>query len=170
VTPDTLRARYAEVRLLTADVVQVKEGRFWARPFESRIRLRYTPERLIWETVSPISSTVVIEGGNLTVRGAGGERRDLGAMASDPRFAAFLRLVRALLAVDLAGIERDFVLSYGPGELTARPRPGSDVSLFTRMRLRFDGDLEIVSLEIETTDERTQLTFEHVVRDPAPPR
>ncbi|OFX22603.1 MAG: hypothetical protein A2V77_19065 [Anaeromyxobacter sp. RBG_16_69_14] len=170
ITADALRARYREVRLLTADVVQVKEGRFWARPFESHIRLRYTPQRVTWETLSPVPSTVVIEGGSLTVRGPSGEYRELAGMANDPRFAALLRFLRALLALDLASLERDFVLDYGPGELVARPRPGPDVPLFTGVRLRFDRDLELVSLELETASERTRLTFHHVRHEPAPPR
>jgi hypothetical protein len=169
VTPEALRARYGGLRRLTAEVVQVKEGRHWARPFRSQVRLRYTPERVEWETVAPVRSLAVIEGGALTLVGPDGARRELSAAAGDPRLSALLRFVQALLAVDLPGIEREFALAYGPGELTATPRPGSALSLFTAVRLRFGPDLELLSVDLETPDERTHLAFERVAREPPPP-
>ena len=168
VTPEALRTRYGGLRRLEADVVQVKEGKRWARPFESRVKLRYTPGRVEWETVAPIHGLAVIEGDALFLVGPDGKRRDMGPMAGDPRLEAILRFVRALLAVDLPGIERDFVLAYGPGELTAKPRPGSDLALFTAVRLRFEADLDVAAVDLETRDERTHLRFEHVVRELAP--
>lgn len=165
-TPELLRARYAGIRSLSADVTQTKEGRYWARPLTSRIRLRYTPERITWETLSPVPSTVVIEGEKLTVRSGAGAPRDLGAAASDPRVAALLRFLRALLALDLGVIERDFALEYGAGELLARPRAGSDLSFLTALRLRFDPRAELAGLDIETASERTRLAFDRVERDP----
>jgi len=171
VTADGLRARHGGVRRLTADVVQVKEGKYWARPFESRVALRYTPERVEWETLAPVRALAVIQGDALWLVGPDGARRDLGPAAGDPKLAAILRFVRALLAVDLDGIERDFVLRYGPGEVTATPRPGSDLGLFRAVRLRFGPDLEIASVELETADEKTRLRFERVQREqraPAP--
>ncbi len=164
VTPEGLRARYGGLRGLSADVVQVKEGKYWARPFESRVKLRYTPERVEWETVAPVKALAVIEGSALWLVGPDGVRRDLGPAAGDPRLVALLRFVRALLAVDLAGIERDFELAYGPGQLVATPRPGSELALFTAVRLTFAPDLEITGVELDTRDERTRLRFEHVER------
>ncbi len=168
VTAEALRARHGGVRRLTADVVQVKEGKYWARPFESRVALRYTPERVEWETLAPVRALAVIQGDALWLVGQDGARRDLGPAAGDPKLAAILRFVRALLAVDLDGIARDFVLTYGPGAVTATPRPGSDLGLFRAVRLRFAPDLEIVSVELETADEKTRLTFERVHRERAP--
>lgn len=168
VTPEGLRARYGGLRKLSAEVVQVKEGKYWARPFESRVELRYTPERVEWQTVAPVRALAVIEGSALYLVGPDGVRRDLGPAAGDPRLAALLRFVRALLAVDLAAIERDFVLSYGPGELTATPRPGSELALFSAVRIRFAPDLDVTAVDSETRDERTHLRFEHVVRELGP--
>jgi len=168
VTPEGLRARYGGIRRLEADVVQVKEGKHWARPFESRVRLRYTPARVEWETLAPLHALAVIEGDALYLAGPDGQRRDMGPMAGDPRLEAILRFVRALLSVDLPGIERDFALAYGPGELTATPRPGSPLELFTTVRLRFEADLSIASVDLETRDEKTHLRFERVEQEPAP--
>jgi hypothetical protein len=165
VTAEALRAHYGDVRSFSADILQVKEGRFWARPFESKIRLHYTRERVVWETLSPIRSTVVIEGGRLAVSDSSGRERDVRAVAGDPRSASLLRFIRALIALDLAGLERDFVLSYGPGELRAKPRPGSALALFTTIRLQFGPELEITSLELETRNERTRLVFERIERE-----
>ncbi len=170
VTPEALRARYGGLARLTADVVQVKEGKYWARPFESRVKLRYTPGRVEWETVAPVHALAVIEGSALWLVGPDGKKRDLGPAAGDPRLAALLGFVRSLLSVDLAGIEKDFVLAYGPGTLEATPRPGSQLTLFRAVKLRFAPDLEILAVDLETADEKTHLGFEHVERrGPAAP-
>jgi len=166
--PEALRALHHGTRALCADVLQVKEGRYWARPYVSRIRLRWTPERVEWTTLSPVASTVVIDGDGLTVRGPDGLPRDLGPAAADPRFVAMLGFVRALLALDIDRIERDFVLAWGPGEVSATPRPGSPLALFTAIRLLVDERGEIASLELETATERTRLTFERVEREVGP--
>jgi hypothetical protein len=168
-TPDALRARYAGIRSLTADVVQVKEGRFWARPLESHIRLRYTPERIVWETVSPVRSTVTIEGEHLTVADAAGRTRDLGALAGDPRVGGLLGFIRSLIAVDLEALDRDFTIRYGDGELFATPRDGSTLRLFESIRLRFDARDDLTEMELATATERTRLFFRGVERVPPPP-
>jgi hypothetical protein len=169
VTAEALRARYGAVQQLTADVTQRKEGRYWARPFESRIRLRYTPERVVWETVSPVKASVVLEGSSITITGPGGARRDLGPADGDPRAAGLVRFIRALLAFDLPAIERDFVLTYGERTVVATPRPNSDLSIFKSIRLRFDDHLDIVSIDLDTDSEHTALRFENVERVPASP-
>jgi hypothetical protein len=169
VTADALRARYGAVQQLTADVTQRKEGRYWARPLESRIRLRYTPERVVWETVSPVKATVVLEGASITVTGPGGAKRDLGPVTGDPRVAGLVRFIRALLAFDLPAIERDFQLTYGEGTVVATPRPTSALTFFKAIQLRFDDQLNIVSIDLDTDSEHTSLLFEHMQRVPASP-
>ena len=167
VTAEALRARYDAIQRLTADVTQRKEGKYWARPFESRIRLRYTPERVVWETVSPVKSTVVLEGSAITITGPGGDKRAVGPVDGDPRVAGLVRFIRALLALDLPGIERDFFLAYGEGTIVATPRPASGLTFFNSIRIMFDGQLNIVSIDLDTDSEHTRLTFEHVQRVPA---
>ena len=168
-TPDALRARYSGIRSLSADVVQVKEGRFWVRPLESRIRLRYTPQRIVWETVSPVRSTVTIEGDRLVVSDAAGKTRELGALAGDPRVVALLRFIRSLIAVDLDALERDFTIRYGEGELVATPRDGSPLRLFESIRLRFDASDDLTGMELVTATGRTRLSFQKIERVPPPP-
>jgi hypothetical protein len=141
-TPEALQARHAGARSLTADVVQTKEGRYWARPLTSHVRLRWTPGRVEWETLDPVPSTVVIEGDRVQVVSGGGSR-DLGAQARDPRFAALVRFLRALAAFDLTALEGDFVLAWGPREVVATPRPGSSLSMVRKVRLVFGDDLEV---------------------------
>ena len=168
-SPDALRARYSGIRSLSADVVQVKEGRFWARPLESRIRLRYTPERIVWETLSPVRSTVTIEGEHLVLADAAGRTRELGALAGDPRVVALLGFIRSLIAVDLESLERDFTIRYGDGELVATPREGSSLKIFESILLRFDSRDDLTGMELRTAMERTRLSFQNVERVPPPP-
>ena len=163
-SPEALRARWAGLARLTAEVTQVKEGRYWARPLESRIRLRYAAGRIEWETLTPVASLVTIAGDRITVAAAGAPPRELDA-AKDPRFAGLLRFLRALLALDLDAVERDFVLAYGPGEIVATPREGSAMQLFTAIRMRFDAAGELVGLDLETASERTRLSFHEVRRE-----
>lgn len=170
ISAEALQARYGGLRSLTADVVQVKEGKFWARPFESRVRLRYTPERVVWETVKPIASTVTIEGGRIGITDARGAHRDLAGAAADPRIAALLGFLQALLALDLPRIERDFVLAWEPRGITATPRPGSAVPLFKRIVLRFDGASDLESLVLESETETTRLSFSRIERGAPPDR
>jgi hypothetical protein len=169
ITAEALRARYGSVQQLTADVTQRKEGRYWARPLESRIRLRYTPERVVWETVSPVKATVVLEGGSITITGPGGATRDLGPESGDPRMAGLVRFIRALLAFDVPAIERDFQLTYGEGTVVAIPRPTSELVFFKAIRLRFDDRLNVVSIDLDTESEHTSLLLENVQRVPASP-
>jgi hypothetical protein len=161
--PDAVRARHAGTRSLTADVVQVKEGRYWARPMTSHVHLRWTPARVEWETVDPVPSTVIIEGDRIQVRTSSGTR-DLGALAADPRMAALVRFLRALAASDVAALERDFALAWGEREVVATPRPGSSLSLLKEVRLTFDADAEIRRIEIASPAETTRLDFERVER------
>jgi hypothetical protein len=161
--PDAVRARHAGTRSLTADVVQVKEGKYWARPLTSHVKLRWTPARVEWETLDPVPSMVVIEGDRIQVRTASGSR-ELGALASDPRMAALVRFLRALAASDVPALERDFALAWGDREVVATPRPGSSLSMLREVRLAFDADAEIRRIEIASPAETTRLQFERVER------
>lgn len=162
-TPDALRARHAGAKALSADIVQTKEGRYWARPLVSHVRLRWTQGRVEWETLDPVPSTVVIEGDRVQVL-SGGAARDLGAQARDPRFAALVRFLRALAAFDLPALEGDFVLAWGPREIVATPRAGSSLTLLKQVRLDFADDGEIRRIEIESPSEVTRLDFQRVTR------
>jgi hypothetical protein len=162
-TPEAIRARHAGATALRADVVQTKEGRYWARPLTSHVRLRWTPARVEWETLDPVPSTVVIEGDRIRVTTASGTR-ELGALAADPRMAALVRFLRALAAFDQPALERDFQLAWGAREVVATPRPGSALAMLREVRLRFDDDAEIRRIEIASPGETTRLEFERVER------
>lgn len=91
-------------------------------------------------------------------------------MGADPRVTAMIRFIRALVALDLASIERDFTVRYGPRELVATPRASSELAVFESIRMRFDEHVDPVELEVRTANERTSLRFERLERgDPATP-
>lgn len=162
-TAVALRSRYGSLASLSADITQVKEGRFWARPMRSQIKLRWTPARIEWETVSPVRSLVTIEGETLSITDGHGNTRTLGA-AGDPRFKALINTLRAFLSLDLPAIERDYTLEYTGLDLVARLRPEATVRVFSMLRFRFDERLELIGLELVAESERTNLAFDHVIR------
>lgn len=159
-----LRARYGDLTAFAAEIRQVKEGRFWARPMQSTVSLRWTPRRIEWETHSPVRSLVVIEGDVLTVTDARGKARTLGA-PGDPRIQALVSLLKAFLSLDLDTIGRQYELQYQGRELVARLRPETTVRVFGSLRFRFDERLDIADLELEAEGERTRLTFDRLVRE-----
>lgn len=163
VTAEWLRARHLGAKSLTADIVQTKEGKYWARPFTTHVRLRWTPGRVEWETLDPVRSTVVIEGDRIRVVGDGRDR-DLGAVASDPRFAALIRFLRALAAFDLPALEEEFSLTWGARDITATPRPKSNLAMIRQVKLSFDGEGEIHLIEMSTATETTRIEFQRVER------
>lgn len=166
ITAEALRARHARTATLTAEVVQVKEGKRWARPLEARVRLRWQEGRVEWETLSPVRSTLVVQGDAITVLGPDGRARDLGAAAADPRFGAVLRLVRALLGADLGALEREYALAFAGREVALTPREGPAAAIFESVRLRFDDAGEIAEVRIASPAETTRMTFLSVVREP----
>lgn len=158
-----LRAHYGDLASLTAEISQVKEGRFWARPMRSAVSLRWTPARIEWETRTPIRSLLVIEGGALTITDAHGQVRTLGA-AGDPRLQTLVTLLRAFLSLDLAAIERQYQLEYRGSDLLATLRPEAPVRVFSALRFHFDEHFDLASLDLEAEGERTRLVFDRLVR------
>jgi len=167
VTDAGLRARYGDLAALTAEIAQVKEGRYWARPMRSQVTLRWTPRRVEWETTAPVRALVVIEGETLTITDARGQARTM-AGAADPRLRALITLLRAFLSLDLAAIEREYQLEYQGSELVARLRPQAAVRTFTTLRFRFGPDLDLVALELESEAEKTTLAFQRLERTARP--
>lgn len=163
-TSEALQARFGGVTELSADVTQVKEGKFWARPMRSKIKLQWTPKKILWEALTPVHSRVTIEGGALTITAPDGSSRTLGGASGDPRFSALIGLLEAFLALDLPRIEKDFALEYDGLALIARPRPTTAVRQFTAIRFRFDEQLELRTLELESESEKTRLSFENIAR------
>ena len=162
-SPEVLRARHAGTKSLSAEIVQTKEGRYWARPLVSHIRLTWTPQRMEWLTRDPVPSRVVIEGGHIVVSGGAGSR-DLRAAEADPRFAALLRLLQALAAFDLEALQQDHALAWGGRDVVATPTTKSGAALLTRIRLVFDDDAEIRLIELTMPSEVTRLEFQRVER------
>lgn len=158
-----LRARYGNLASLTAEVSQMKEGRYWARPMRSEIQLEWTPQQTRWKTISPVQSTVIIAGDALTVTDSHGSVRTLEGSA-DPRFGALVSLLRAFLGLDLPRIERDFILEFRGHDLVARARPDASVTLFKTVTFRFDDELDIRGVDLVSDSEQTHLAFRNVVR------
>lgn len=159
-----LRARYGDLSALTAEITQVKEGRYWARPMRSRVALRWTPKRIEWETKAPVRSLLVIEGETLTLTDARGKARAMGG-AGDPRVQALVTLLKAFLSLDLPAIERQYELRYEDTELLARLRPEATVRVFQALRFAFDEKLDLRELELTSEGERTVLTFDRLARE-----
>jgi hypothetical protein len=162
-TADRLRQRHSGAKTLEADIIQVKEGRYWARPLTSHVKLHWTPSRIEWETTEPVRASVVVEGDRVRVTGPGTESRDLGGAARDPRIGALLKFLKALVAFDLPSIEKDYELTWQERSLEGRPRAATATAL-ERIRLTFDANDEIHVVEFSTATEKTRLEFLKVER------
>jgi hypothetical protein len=167
-TAERLRAHFAAAPAFTAEVEQQKHARFLARPLTSQVKLTYEPGRIVWQTVAPVASRVVIDRDGLHVEAAGGAAATGGAAEAamrDPRALALVGFIRNLFALDFAELQKQFSLRFTAQTLLATPRPESNLNgLIDSIELRFDAGLELESVEVRTPDETTRLAFKHVQR------
>ncbi len=166
VSAESLKAHFTKLGPFTAEAEQVKTARFLARPLKSKIKMRYSLERIEWETVSPIRSSVVIDKDGLHVQGNAGAAQ---ATKQDPRAMALLRFIRNIFALDFAALEQDFTLTFEGKVMKAAPKDGSTLKgMLGAIEMRFADSLDLESLQITTPDETTKLTFGKLVSEAKP--
>jgi outer membrane lipoprotein-sorting protein len=118
--PDDALAVWAEmarVQTLEARFVQIRTSRLLRKPLEARGLLRFErPDRLCWTTESPARSALVMQGSRV-----GMAWPDLGVseevdLAGSPEAAQLVRGMMVWMAADLTAVERDWTVTWTPGE------------------------------------------------------
>lgn len=157
-----LTNRYNDVQTFTADIIQKKTSPHLFKPLKSRVRLTYTPDKIVWQIVEPVLSTATLDDQGMTLEQDGKVQKMSGK--DQPQLASLIRVLRAILKLDFKTIREHFVLEFTADELAARARTDvKDGGLIKRMNVRFKGNLEPKSMYIETNNEQTDLTFSRIV-------
>jgi len=158
-----LLARFARLPGLSAHFREEKHIALLAAPLINEGTLYFAPPgRLVRHTERPARSTLLVEGDRITV-GEGGEVRSL-ELARSPALRVFVEGFVHLLSGDREGLERDFELSFEPGDgerwrLVLRPRAVEVQRMVQRLEARGTGVI-LDSLEIdEASSDRTVTTF-----------
>lgn len=164
-----LRMKYQWVDSLTSQVSQVKSSRFLSVPLRSTARLEWSNGRVLWKTLKPVPSEVLIADGTIRVTDAGGTVTDLLQMKAgvpqasvQPVLAAVLSFLQRLFAFDFVELERDFSFVESGNTLKAAVRPGAPLHFFRSFTLAFDETLTLEKLELEEASGTTEMVFTDV--------
>lgn len=163
VSRERITAAYASVAKMTAEVEQIKEGRYLARPLKSQSRLVYTPASIEWITLSPVASKVIIDGQGLKVVMPDGAAAPQPGAANNPKIGALIGFLRAMIALDFAKLEKDFALVFTNNKVIATVLPSSPLSFMKKLTVEFDNALKVSTLLIESERDKSLLTFREVV-------
>jgi len=161
-TRESLRAAYANVQMLSAEIEQTKSSPYLYKPLVSRIHLEFAAGRVLWRILEPVHGELVFDNGKISTDGT----VTLPPEAAE-RMAPVLRFFQAVFSVDLAVIEKDFDLVFSESSLEARSRPGNEGAFVKRLVFRFQPDLSPAQVTVETGDETTELKFLHFAISPA---
>lgn len=167
-TLDSLLARFARVRGLSARFREEKRIALLRNPLVNEGFVYYEPGRLARHTERPERSVVVLQDGRLVIIDAKGHSRSLDVNSS-PVLAAFVRSFLDVLRGDRAALERTFALEFTAQAehwtLTLTPRSEALKKLITRMSLR-GNQLELETLRIdEGTGDHSETQFSSVRLD-----
>jgi outer membrane lipoprotein-sorting protein len=162
-----VRAAAEGTATMRASFTQVKHTSLLDEPITSRGTLQLRrPDRVRVEVSEPVRTVVVVAGGDLWIPGM--SAADESALALAPIASMFQRLM-ALLAGDVAALERDFDVSAraaagGGIELELSPRDDGGRHAFRRIDLRFAGT-PLVTREVRLEDslgDRLVITLDDV--------
>lgn len=159
-------AEMARVQTLEARFVQVRTSRLLAKPLEARGLLRFErPDRLAWTTESPARSTLVMQGTRV-----GMAWPDLGVweevdLAGSPEAARFVRGTMVWMAADLSSVERDWTLTWTPGEPASAllvPKDPTLAAVLASVELTIGGQPRSVRsiVMLEPDGDRVQIALE----------
>lgn len=153
-TAEELRAALLGAALARIEGAKVLEGRFvqqrtlrgLTKPLESRGEFLLAGDRgIYWRTLEPVESELAITRAGLVVRSGDG------AQARQPQLRVATELLFALFSLDLAALERRFVLS-GAGspaswQVGLRAREASTARAVRQAIIRGGTLLEAITLE-----------------------
>lgn len=167
-----VQRRIAQVPVLRGDFAQEKRVQGFKNPLRSQGRFLIARDRgVVWSTLKPFPSDVVLTRDRILTRQADGRSRIEVDARQQPALRAVNAMMFALMSGDVQAMTATFkvqpTLLAGSGwRLVLTPKPGAMAQAFQRVTL--EGDRYVRSVDIEErSGDRTQLRFTGMVETPS---
>lgn len=163
-TAGGVRARLVDVPVLRGDFVQEKTLQGFRNPLRSSGTFMLARSHgVVWTTLAPFRSTIVLTSKQLTVRRADGSAAPLAGQGGSQAIATANALLMALLSGRVDSLSSQFtvtetLLPNKAWRLVLVPKPGALQSVFKRIQLQGDDHVRSVALE-EANGDRTNIEF-----------
>lgn len=168
-----VQRRIAQVPVLRGAFVQEKRLQGFRNPLRSEGRFLIARDRgVVWSTLKPFPSDVVLTRDRILTRQADGRARVEADARQQPALRTVNTMMFALMGGDVQALSTRFnlearLLGDDGWCLVLTPKPGGVAQAFRRVTLEGDRHVRRVEIE-ETSGDRTQLTFSDL--DETPPR
>ncbi|KGM54217.1 hypothetical protein N800_04840 [Lysobacter daejeonensis GH1-9] len=167
-----VQRRIAQVPVLRGEFAQEKRLQGFRNPLKSQGRFLIARERgVLWSTLKPFPSDVVLTRDRILTRQADGRSRVEADARQQPALRSVNAMMFALMSGDVQALTARFsvqptLLANGAWRLVLTPKPGAMAQAFQRVTL--EGDRYVRSVDIEEpSGDRTQLRFTGMVDLPA---
>ena len=167
-----VQRRIAQVPVLRGEFTQEKRLQGFRNPLKSQGRFLIARERgVLWSTLKPFPSDVVLTRDRILTRQADGRSRVEVDARQQPALRSVNAMMFALMSGDVQALTARFnlqptLLAHGGWRLVLTPKPGAMAQAFQRVTL--EGDRYVRSVDIEEpSGDRTQLRFTGMVDLPA---
>jgi hypothetical protein len=167
-----VQRRIAQVPVLRGEFAQEKRLQGFKNPLRSQGRFLIARERgVLWSTLKPFPSDVVLTRDRILTRQADGRSRVEVDARQQPALRSVNAMMFALMSGDVQTLTARFnvqptLLADNGWRLVLTPRPGAMAQAFQRVTLEGDRYVRRVDIE-ERGGDRTQLTFTGMVDAPA---
>nr|WP_144812285.1 outer membrane lipoprotein carrier protein LolA [Lysobacter ruishenii] len=167
-----VQRRIAQVPVLRGEFTQEKRLQGFRNPLRSQGRFLIARDRgVVWSTLKPFPSEVVLTRDRILTRQADGRSRVEVDARQQPALREVNAMMFALMSGDLQVLAARFdvqptLLPDNGWRLVLSPRPGAMAQAFQRVTLQ--GDRYVRSVDIdERSGDRTQLRFTGLAEAPA---
>lgn len=167
-----VQRRIAQVPVLRGEFAQEKRLQGFKNPLRSQGRFLIARERgVLWSTLRPFPSDVVLTRDRILTRQADGRSRVEVDARQQPALRSVNAMMFALVSGDVQTLTARFnvqatLLADNGWRLALTPKPGAMAQAFQRVTLEGDRYVRRVDIE-ERSGDRTQLTFTGMVEAPA---
>lgn len=155
-TLERVKARYAGLTRLQADVEQTRTGKHLLKPFVSEIRLDYTPGAITWSYVRPFQKSIKMTRDGFEM----GEKKL--PPAHSERLKSLSSMLDSLFRMDLEAIRKDFDLKVTGDVVGATPKDDSPLKFVQTMNFEFDKKLDILSVTVATERDSAVMKFSNI--------
>ena len=167
-----VQRRIAQVPVLRGEFAQEKRLQGFRNPLKSQGRFLIARERgVLWSTLKPFPSDVVLTRDRILTRQADGRSRVEADARQQPALRSVNAMMFALMSGDVQALTARFnvqptLLANGGWRLVLVPKPGAMAQAFRQVTLEGDRYVRRVDIE-EAGGDRTQLRFTGMVDVPA---